>query len=458
MIFKRSSEVNMTEGPLFFKIVLFTVPLMLSGILQLLYGTADMIVVGQFVGDNALAAIGATGALTSLIVGLFLGLSTGTSVAVAHAIGAREDNDVKEIVSTSLIIAVVGGIIIGFVGVFCSEYFLALMQTPPEVIKLSAMYMRIIFIGMPAQLLYNYASAVLRAKGDTTHPLMFLAIAGVINIILNLLLVIVFHLGVAGVAVATIASQVVSSILCVLNIVKTEDCCQIKIREIRIYKEKLYKILKIGLPAGIQGSLFSFSNVIIQSSINSFGAAAMAGNAAGSNIDGYIYTSMNSLYHASLTFVGQNVGAKKLDRTLLVAKNCFTIVAITGLSFGLLAFIFKEPLLSVFIKNNPEAIEYGIMRLSIVATLYVFCGLMEVSCGMLRGIGASMTSMFISLGGACIFRIVWIYTIFAEFPSMKILYLSYPVSWALTSSLEFIAFLIILKKLRKRLESQQLLS
>ncbi len=446
----------MTEGPLFLKILMFSVPLMLSGIMQLLYGTADMIVVGRFVGSHALAAIGATGSLTNMIVGLFMGLSVGTSVSVSHAIGAGEHDDVKQIVSTSIIVAIFGGIFIGIIGIIFAGNFLVLMKTPDDIIELSAMYMRIIFVGMPAHLLYNYSSAVLRAKGDTRHPLMFLAVAGAINIVLNLILVIVFHLGVAGVAIATISSHIVSAVLCVRNIVKTDDCCQIKLKELKIYKDKLHKILRIGLPAGIQGSLFSFSNVLIQSSINSFGPAAMAGNAAGSNIDGYIYTSMNALYHAALTFTGQNVGAKKFDRTLSVAKNCLLIVAFAGISLGVLLYFFKFELLSIYIKDDPVAIQNGMLRLSIVGVFYIFCGFMEVGSGMLRGIGASLISMFISLAGAFAFRIIWIYTVFAHFNELKVLYYSYPASWLFTAVALFISFLLLRKALQKRMDAQGL--
>ena len=446
---KTKKEVNMTEGPLFGKIVMFALPLMLSGILQLLYNAADIVVVGRFAenGQTALAAVGSTGALTNLIVNLFIGLSVGTSVAVSHALGARNDDDVHKLVHTSILTSLIGGVIVSLIGILLARPLLLLMDTPETVINFSVLYMRIIFLGMPAQMLYNYGAAILRAKGDTKRPLFILAVTGLVNVILNLVLVIGFQLDVAGVAIATIVAQYLSAIFSTYFLIRDTGVCHLNLRKLHIDRRSFLRILRIGIPAGIQGMAFSISNVLIQSSVNSFGETAMAGNTAGSNLDGFIYIALNSLYHAALTFTGQNVGAKKWGRLNRVLLNCGAIVLTLGLVMGFGIYLLGEPLLSIYAPGEPDVVAWGMIRLKYLATTYFLCGLMEVACGMLRGIGQSFTSMIVSLTGTCALRVVWIYTIFALNPTMETLYLSYPVSWIVTLGVDVICYVIFKRKL-----------
>ena len=446
---RTKKEINMTEGPLFGKIAMFALPLLLSGILQLLYNAADIVVVGRFAenGQTALAAVGSTGALTNLIVNLFIGLSVGTSVAVSHALGARNDDDVHKLVHTSILTSIIGGIIVSFIGIALAKPLLALMDTPDSVLAHSSLYMRIIFCGMPAQMLYNYGAAILRAKGDTKRPLLILSLTGIVNVLLNLVLVIGFHMDVAGVAIATITSQYLSALMSTYYLIRDEGVCHLDLKKLHIDRRSFMRILRIGLPAGVQGMAFSISNVLIQSSVNSFGETAMAGNTAGGNLDSFIYIALNSLYHAALTFTGQNVGAKKWSRLNRVLLCCVAIVLSIGLTMGFAVFFFGEPLLSIYAPGEPEVVEWGMIRLTYLATTYFLCGIMEVGCGMLRGIGQSFTSMVISLTGTCALRVLWIYTVFAMNPTMETLYLSYPVSWTITLLAEFVCYIIFKNKL-----------
>ena len=442
-------EVNMIEGPLFGKIILFSLPLMLSGILQLLYNAADIVVVGRFSqnGQTALAAVGSTGALTNLIVNLFIGLSVGTSVSVSHALGARNDDDVHKLVHTSILTSLIGGVIVSMIGITLARPLLALMDTPDSVLSYSVLYMRIIFLGMPAQMLYNYGAAILRAKGDTKRPLFILAVTGLVNVALNLILVIGLHLDVAGVAIATIVAQYLSAILSTYFLIRDPGVCHLDLRKLHIDRRSFMRLLRIGIPAGIQGMAFSISNVLIQSSVNSFGETAMAGNTAGGNLDGFIYIALNSLYHAALTFTGQNVGAKKWARLDRVMLNCAVIVLSLGLVMGFGIYLLGEPLLAIYAPDEPDVIVWGMIRLKYLATTYFLCGLMEVGCGMLRGIGQSFTSMIISLTGTCAMRVIWIYTVFALNPTMETLYLSYPVTWAITLVVDVICYFIFKNRL-----------
>ena len=453
---RTKKEINMTEGPLFGKIVMFALPLLLSGILQLLYNAADIVVVGRFAenGQTALAAVGSTGALTNLIVNLFIGLSVGTSVAVSHALGARNDDDVHKLVHTSILTSIIGGVIVSFIGIALAKPLLALMDTPDTVLEHSSLYMRIIFCGMPAQMLYNYGAAILRAKGDTKRPLLILSLTGIVNVVLNLVLVIGFHMDVAGVAIATITSQYLSALMSTYYLIRDEGVCHLDLKKLHIDRRSFLRILRIGLPAGVQGMAFSISNVLIQSSVNSFGETAMAGNTAGGNLDSFIYIALNSLYHAALTFAGQNVGAKKWSRLNRVLLCCVAIVLTVGLTMGFAVFFFGEPLLSIYAPDEPEVIEWGMIRLTYLATTYFLCGIMEVGCGMLRSIGQSFTSMVISLTGTCALRVLWIYTVFALNPTMETLYLSYPVSWTITLLVEFICYIIFKKKLIRHVNAR----
>lgn len=451
---RRKSEINMTEGPLFGKILRFAFPLMLSGILQLLYNAADTIVVGRFAenGQTALAAVGSTGALTNLIVNLFIGLSVGTSVAVSHALGARNEHDVHKIVHTSILTSIIGGVIVSFIGIGLARPLLMLMDTPDTVIRYSTLYMRIIFCGMPAQMLYNYGAAILRAKGDTKRPLLILSLTGIVNVLLNMVLVIGLHLDVAGVAIATITSQYLSAIMSTVFLIRDTGVCHLDLRKLHIDRRSFLRILRIGIPAGVQGMAFSISNVLIQSSVNSFGESAMAGNTAGSNLDGFIYIALNALYHAALTFTGQNVGAKKWKRLNIVMLDCLLVVIVVGLIMGFGIYWFGEPLLGIYAPDAPEVVEWGMIRLQYMATTYFLCGVMEVGCGMLRGIGQSLTSMLISLTGTCALRVVWIYTVFAVYHTLPVLYLSYPITWMITSAVNLLCYMIAKRRLIRRVQ------
>jgi len=444
-----SYRMDMTEGPLTTKIIKFTIPVMLSGILQLLFNTADVIVVGRFTGKTALAAVGSTGSLINLLVSLFMGLSIGTNVLVARYQGAKDDKSVSETVHTSIALGIVGGLILLIVGVVATRPLLEMMATPEDVIDQSTLYMRILFFGMPLNLILNFGAAILRAIGDTKRPLYYLTVAGVINLFLNIFLVTVFSLGVAGVAIATVISEGVSCVLILLCLKHETGAIRLYFNRIKINPSKCVDIMKIGLPAGLQGCIFSISNVLIQSSVNSFGSTVMAGNTAASNIEGFVYVSMNSLHQTCISFTSQNFGAGKFKRIKMVLINCLVIVAITGLVLGNSAYFFGKFLLSAY-NNEAEVISYGLIRLSIISTMYFLCGLMDVMVGAMRGIGYSILPMIVSLVGACGLRIVWIYTVFVKFRTLDILFISYPVTWTITFLSHLVCYYIVTRKYKDK--------
>ena len=450
---QEKKEIDMCEGPLAGKILRYTIPLALSGILQLCFNAADMIVVGRYASGEALAAVGSTGALINLIINVFMGLAVGVSVCVAHAWGAKNKESVRQIVHTAMLTSVIAGMIVLLIGFFGCRTFLSWMGTPDNVIALSTTYMKIYFLGMPACMVYNFGASVLRSIGDTKRPLIFLVIAGVVNVLLNLLTVIGFRLGVAGVAIATAASQVVSAALVVRSLMKRQDSCRLVLRDLRIYPDKLMTIVRVGLPAGLQGAVFSISNVLIQSSINSFGSVAMEGNTAAGNLEGFIYNVMNAFYHTSLTFTGQNVGARKPERIPRIALTCIALSVAISLTLSGLMYLFREPLLAIYRPDAPEAVAYGSLRMSIIVLTYFLCGIMEVFTGSLRGMGASLTPMLISLVGACVTRVIWIYTVFAATPTLQVLYSCYPVSWLFTILMQIVAFFVIRRNLQRRLST-----
>ncbi len=439
----------MIHGPLLGKILLFTLPLMASSILQLLFNAADIIVVGRYAGSDALAAVGSTGALINLLTNMFIGFSVGANVLVARYYGAGKPDEVSETVHTSVMLSIIGGVLLAVIGIIFASPLLELMGTPENVLPLAALYVRIYFAGMPVILLYNYGSAILRAIGDTKRPLYYLAIAGVLNIILNLILVIVFEMSVAGVALATIISQTLSAVLVIRCLMHIEGGCHLDLHQLKIHSHKLWKILQLGLPAGLQGSIFSLSNVLIQSSVNSFGAIAMAGNSAAANIEGFTYVAMNSFYQAAITFVSQNMGAMEFKRIRKIAWQCLACVTVTGALLGNLSFFFGHQLLGIY-SDEAEVIRYGIYRLEVIGTTYFLCGIMDVCVGCLRGIGYSFLPMVVSLLGACGFRILWIFTVFKGHHDLHTLYISYPISWAITASVHMICFLILYRRMVKK--------
>lgn len=450
-----SDEINMTEGPLLKKIILYTLPIILTGILQLLFNAADLVVVGRYGSDNSVASVGATGAIINLITNLFIGLSIGAGVVVAHGLGAGRSEDVRKTVHTAIPTALVSGIVLTVIGICGSRFFLELMGTPDDVINLSETYMKIYFIGITSSMVYNFGSAILRAGGDTKSPLIYLTVAGVINVILNLIFVIALKMDVAGVATATTVSQTVSALLILRALMKREDDCKLVLKNMRFYRRQIIRIIQIGIPAGIQGSLFSISNVIIQSSVNSFGSVVMSGNAAAGNIEGFVYMSMNSFSQTAINFTARNYGAGKMERLRKIMWLCLGSVFVTGLTLGVTARFFGENLLSIYIPNKPEDISYGLIRMTYICIPYFLCGLMDVTTGLLRGINYSVLPMIISVVGVCVFRIVWIYTVFRipEYHTLQSLYISYTISWAITFLTELVIYLVLLRKLSKKVQT-----
>ena len=444
--------LTLTEGRLLPAIWRYTLPIIATGVLQLLFNAADLVVVGQACGSVSVAAVGTTTAIINLLVNLFIGVSVGAGVTVAHALGAGHAEIVRRTVHTSIPTALVSGAVLTVVGVLCSRQFLAWMGTPDDVIGLSATYMRIYFCGTIPSMLYNFGAAILRAAGETKGPLLYLSAAGVINVVLNLFFVIALHMDVAGVALATILSQAVSAVLVLRALMQRQDACKLVLRDIRFYKQQLLKIVSIGLPAGIQNSLFSISNVLIQSSVNSFGAVVMSGNAAAQNIEGFVYISMNAFHQTALNFTGQNYGSGKYDRVAKTERICLASVCLVGIVLGSAAYLAANPLLRIYITDSEEAIGYGVTRLMCICLPYFLCGIMDVTTGLIRGMGYSVQPMLICILGVCGMRVLWIYTVFRmpAYHTLPGLYASYPVSWSLTFLCELTVYHILLAKARKR--------
>jgi len=449
---KKEYSMNMCEGALFPKIVSFTIPLILSGILQLLFNAVDMVVAGRYVGKSALAAIGSTSSLINLLVNVFLGLSVGGNVLVARFFGADRRKDVHETVHTAISLAIISGIALAVIGITFAPKLLVLMGTPDEVLPLSSLYIRIYFAGMPMSMLYNFSAAILRAIGDTKRPLTYLTISGAINAVCNVIFIVVFGLGVDGVAYATVLSQFISAFLTIRCLMLSDECFKLEIKKLRIYKDKLLQILRLGLPAGFQGAIFSISNVLIQSSINSFGADAMAGNSACSNLEGFVYVAMNSLHHTALSFTSQNAGVKRFDRIKKITFICLGLVTFTGLTLGVSSYVFGPSLLALYAGGNDVSvvIHYGMIRMQIIMLTYFTCGTMDVCVGVIRGLGYSIMPMIVSLLGACGLRVLWIFTLFAQNRTLPCLYSSYPVSWVITTLAHSICLIIVFNKVQNR--------
>ncbi len=446
---KRSAPKNadLTSGPILPRIISFTLPLMATGLLQTLYNATDMIVVGMLSSSVAMGAVGACSSLIGLIVNTFIGLSVGAAVCVARDYGARKYSEVEKTVGTSFVFSGICGIILAIFGFFFAEFFLTLMGTTPNLLAEAVPYMKAYFVGVPANVMYNYLAAILRSSGDTKRPLIFLAISGLVNVALNFVMVFFFGMGAVGVGIATAVAQYAALFMIIRHMMSIDGCCKLDIKKIAVDKKKLGTIVAIGLPAGIQGSLFALSNVLIQSTVNSFGDIAIQGNSASANIESFIYIAMNSLYHTALTFVGQNLGAGKKERIRPVVLYCTGLVSMVGILLGLIAVLVGEPLLGIYAHGNEEVIASGIRRLSIIAVTYFLCGTMEVGCGISRGLGNSVLPMIISLVGSCAFRILWVNLVCPVFPeSIEVLYISYPISWVLTTAAHFVSCYITYKK------------
>lgn len=447
----KAKTVDMLNGNLFKKIIVFAIPLMLSGILQLLFNACDLMVVGSFAGDDSLAAVGSTGSLTSLIVNLFMGISVGANVIVAKYIGQKNEEKCQQAVHTAILFSVIIGFLLSIFGICSASYLLQLMDTNVEVLDKATLYVQIYFAGMVFNMLYNFGASILRSVGETKKPLTYLTIAGICNVILNLIFVIVFKMDVAGVAIATIISQAISAILVVICLIKTTGSIHLDLKKLKINGGTLKEILFVGLPAGINSSLFSISNVFIQTAVNSFNSTAVvAGNSASANIGGFIFTAMNCFSHACVTFTSQNYGAKQIKNCKRTLYYSLFYVILFGLLFGGVSLLFDEQLLRLYISGK-EAIDYGKIRLLVIGFTYFLCGINDVFVSNLRGLGYSLTPTIISVLGICGLRLVWIFTIFEFNHTLEILYLSYPISWFVTALINGTCLLIVYNKMNRKL-------
>ena len=430
----------MCNGSIMDKLISFALPLMLSGILQLMFNAVDIVVVGRFSGSQSLAAVGSTTALINVFTNLFIGISLGTNVLAARFYGAGKTKEMSETVHTSIALALISGVAMAVIGLIFSRWSLEVMGTPEDVQGLSVIYLRIYFLGIIANLVYNMGAAILRAVGDSKRPLYFLSAAGVLNVVLNLIFVIVLHMDVAGVALATILSETLSAVLILNCLCRTDGPCHLNIRKLYIQKDQLIRMLRIGLPAGIQSGMFSFSNVLIQSSINSFGSVVMAGSSASASIENFVYISMNGVHQATVSFVSQNNGAGKPERINKILFSCLGLVTVTGILMGGTANLFSRQLLSIY-STDPAVISAGQIRMFWIAMPYFLCGIMEVVMGVMRGLGYAITPMLVAVSGACLYRIIWLATIFTWFPTQQVLYLCYATSWILTTLIHTITYL-----------------
>lgn len=450
---QKKYEMDMCSGSILKKMLMFTLPLMLSSILQLLFNAADIVVVGRFAGDNSLAAVGSTTALINLLTNLFVGLSIGANVTAARNYGGKREDALSRTVHTAVTISIISGVILTVIGVVGTKEMLRLMSTPDEIIDLAADYLRIYFAGITATTIYNFGSALLRAIGDTKRPLYYLLAAGAVNVVLNLLFVIVFKMDVSGVALATIISESLSAFLVIRCLMRETGAIKLDLKKLRVHKAELISIIRIGLPAGFQGIVFALSNVVIQSSVNLFGNIVVAGNSAAANIEGFVYMAMNSFYQATLSFMSQNFGAgeyKRLNKILACGELCVVVV---GLVLGNAAVLFGNQLLSIY-SDSPEVIAAGMVRLHYISKVYFLCGIMDVLVGALRGIGYSVLPMVVSLLGACGLRLLWIATVFQipEFHKVEVVYLSYAITWIITAGVHFLCYVIVRKKVTRKYE------
>ncbi|MBQ5911226.1 MAG: MATE family efflux transporter [Clostridia bacterium] len=452
-------NVSMTEGRLFGPMIRYTIPLILTGILQLFFNAADLVIVGQFgsSGSNAVAAVGCTGSLTNLITNFFIGCSAGSGVTVAHALGSKNREAVHNAVHTIVPLSAVGGAVISAIGIILAEPMLALMSTPDNIIELSTIYMKIIFAGMIPNMIYNFGASILRAAGESKKPLYFLIISGIVNVILNLLFVTVFGLDVEGVAIATVIAHVLSALLVLRALIKRSDDCKLELGKIKFYSESLKNIFRMGIPAGIQSSLFSVANIIIQSSTNALDtvyAGVVAGGAAASNIQNFAFMTNSGFHQTAMNYTGQNVGSGKYDRVKKITVISLICVAITAIVVGVLMTVFAEPLLRIYITDSEEAVNWGVIRMICMCLPYFTAGIMDVTTGILRGMGLSLFPMLSSVFCICIFRIVWVYTVFAipAYHTPESLWLSFPISWVLSFTIQFI---VLIRVLNKKLKTQK---
>jgi putative MATE family efflux protein len=441
-------EIDMCNGTIMDKLISFALPLMISGMLQLMFNAVDIIVVGRFTGSQALAAVGSTTALICTFTNLFIGVSLGANVLAARFYASGKTKEMSETVHTAILLALISGIAMSVIGILCARESLVLIATPDDIIEQAALYLRIYFSGMPFFMLYNYGAAILRAVGDTKRPLMYLIAAGTANAVLDLILVIIFKMGVAGVAIGTITSQFISCVLVIRCLCKTDAIYKLYISKLRIKKYYLIQILKVGLPAGIQSTVINFSNVLLQSSVNSFGEIAMAGYTAANNILGFLYVSVNSVTQACMSFTSQNYGVRKFKRMDKVLANCAILSIIVSVVIGGGSYLLGHQILGIYTKQE-DVIQCGMEILSISTIPYFLCGLMDMIPGSMRGVGYSAVPMILSIIGTVGTRLVWIYGVFPEHRSLYVLFMSYPVSWGLTIVMQAICLVFVRRKIRK---------
>jgi len=447
---RQAKPVDMASSRLLPNILKFSIPLMFTGMLQLLFNTADIIIVGRFAGDEALAAVGSNASLISLFTNIFIGLSVGTNVLIARLRGAEDSARLQKTVHTSILLSILSGFLLIIIGFLSISYVLDLMQVPTKIFPLSKTYLLVYFLGMPALMLYNFGSAILRATGDTKRPLYFLLVGAILNALLDLLFVAVFHWDVAGAALATALSFYVAAFLIIRSLTKEQGDIHLDLRKLAIDTFSLLQILRIGIPSGMQGIFFALSNVIIQSAVNGFGEIIIAGNAASNNIENFMYIALNSFCQAATVFTSFSFGARRFDRITPILLRCSISCVIFGSACGGLALYFGPNLLSIY-SSSDAVIAAGMVRAQILFLPYFLCGFMDILVGSIRGMGYSLLPMFVSLCGACVLRITWVMTIFQipQFHFIETIYWSYPISWILTAIIHIICYIFILRKIKK---------
>ncbi len=446
----KNYEMDMTTGPILGKLLKYAVPLILSGMLQLLFNAVDIIVVGRFAGSRSLAAVGSTTALINIFTNLFIGVSLGVNVLTAQNYAVKNDAEIKRTVHTAIVSAFIFGLFTMLMGLIFCRRVLQIMGSPEDVIDLSALYLRIYFCGMPFFMLYNFGSAILKAVGDTRRPLIYLAVAGVLNAILNVILVVVFHLDVAGVAIATIFSQCVSCVLVLISLMKADAAYRLIPGELRIYKSNFLRMLSIGIPAGIQSMLVSLSNVLIQSSVNSFGSVVMAGYSAINSLRGFCYIAVNSITQSAMSFIGQNYGAGNYKRIKRITIECTVLTVVFGSGLGCLICLLGRQCIGIY-SADEAVIEAALSVLPVTLVTYGICGIMDLLPGCMRGMNYSLIPMLIHIFGVVIFRFFWILTVFPGNHTLNNLFMSYPISWILTSALQAVAFAVCYKRVKQKI-------
>ncbi len=466
---KIKNQTNFTEGGIFFKLLLFILPIVATNLLQTFYNAADMIVVSFSQEENAVGAIGTTGSFINFIINIFIGFSVGANVVVAREVGAKNKERTQEAVHTALVMAVIFGLLGMVIGLAAAKPIMQLVGNTGTLLTLAVRYTYLYFLGVPFLALTNYLIAIFRAKGDSRTPLVVLMLAGLLNVGLNFFFVLVLHMSVEGVAIATAASNIFSTVVLLRKLQKDQDDTQFSWKKLKLNKRAFWDITINGVPAGIQGALFSLSNMIIQSSIvqvnnttcpNVSYAPIVDGNAAATNLEGFIYTAMNAVYQGAITFTSQNLGAKKPRRVYRILYTCLGIVTVVGMSFSGLVYLLREPLLSLYGVAPGEglqqlAFEAAQTRFRYICLLYFLCGTMDVCNGVLRGLGKSFTSMIISLIGACLMRLVWIWVVFPLEPTLDTIYVSYPITWILTGVTAFIFIQVLIRRILRRFDTQQ---